>query len=499
MLTEQKIHENSFRAYAEAAEAQWARLLEGLPTKTEGQRRVRRNLAVVIENSRRVQETVRGSFMEDGPVRTGNVGYYTKQILPFLRQVFPSLITNEIVSVQPLTGPTGAVLYQEVVRISNKGNTQAGALSPQTLDADYTSEYVPNEVLARGNGVDFGGAGAALNASLAWAPVRPLNASMGYSVVIEEVNATTGVVVQTATDNGTGGFTGAVASGVLNYENGALSNFKFTTAVVNNNIIRVSYTYDMELNSRIPMLKSDIRIAPVMAKSRKLQLQWSREAAQDYAALQGEDLQSSLLAQGGQELALEIDRETITDLFRGSDSTVGVWDRSLPSGVNELDHLRSLVTVTTQVANTIGRKTNRGNANFAIVSPAMQALLEQFTTHSDFRPIYSAGGDGVGYPIDMIRTAGPNGTFAVTRIGTLQSKYVVYVDPYFQDDFILMGLKGPQYLDSGYVWLPYAPLEMVPVFQDPRDGGFRTQYNTRYAKKLTRKEFYGRVRVSNMT
>lgn len=153
-----------------------------------------------------------------------------------------------------------------------------------------------------------------------------------------------------------------------------------------------------------------------------------------------------------------------------------------------------------QVANTIGRKTNRGNANFAIVSPAMQALLEQFTTHSDFRPIYSAGGDGVGYPIDMIRTAGPNGTFAVTRIGTLQSKYVVYVDPVLPGRLHpLMGLKGPQYLDSGYVWLPYAPLEMVPVFQDPRDGGFRTQYNTRYAKKLTRKEFYGRVRVSNMT
>lgn len=480
------------KSYVGALVRKWGEFLEGMPTRTEQDRYTLGVTAILMENE--------AQYLRDlnEETRTVNVGSFTKFIFPVLRRVFPNLITNEIVSVQPMTAPVGAVFFLDYVYGTTKGGTNAGAVFPRDFDRDYSSELVNGEPLATGDGVNFGGGGTALTAVLAWIPVRPLDTSRGYSVVVSELHATTGAVVQTATDNGSGGFTGAVASGTINYSNGAITNFKFTNACANNNPIKVYYYYDGELNTRVPQINLDVKKSPVEAIPRRLKALWSAEAAEDLRALHGVDAETEMVSAIAQEIALEIDREIIQDLFAASTGTTGTFDRVPPAAIPEIDHLRSIVTTISTVSNLIHKKTLRAPANWIVTSPEISALLSQLTTHHDFRALWVTSGDSPLGPADMPRPLTQHGQFSIYKTGTLMNKWLVYEDPFFTRDQMLIGLKGATYLDSGFVWAPYIPLQVTPTFLDPNDFSFRKGLRTRYAKKMLRSEFYGSIRVLNM-
>ena len=91
------------QSYVGALIQKWRPLLEGLPDRTEHDRYVLGCTAMLMENESRYLQ----NLTED--TRTINVGSFTKFIFPVLRRVFPNLIANEIVSVQPMTAPVGAV------------------------------------------------------------------------------------------------------------------------------------------------------------------------------------------------------------------------------------------------------------------------------------------------------------------------------------------------------------------------------------------------------
>lgn len=485
-------------SYVKECIEKWRDLLKGVPDRTETQRYTLGVTAMVLESQARhlvgEQAAVMRAMEED--VRQGNVGPFTKYIFPILRRVFPNLIAHEIVSVQPMTAPNGAVFYLDYIYGTAKGSTEKGQVFPREFNRNYSSEYIDGEILGTGNGTDFGGAGAALGADLAFNPVRPLDTSRGFSVVISEITSA-GVVVQTATDDGAGGFTGNVSAGTLNYANGALTAFKFTAAVGNNNSIKAFYYYDGELNTKIPQVNLDVRKAPVEAVPRRLKALWSSEAAEDLRAFHGLDIETELVSSVSQEISLEIDREIVNDLFAASTSTTGSFDRSVPSGISEADHLRAMITVIATVSNTIHKKTLRAPANFIVTSPEISALVAQLTTHRDFQPLWSQD-MRMDTPTDMPRPLGQHGQFGIYRVGTLQNKWRLYEDPFFTRDFMLIGLKGMNFLEAGYAWAPYIPLQVTPTFLDPADFSFRKGLRTRYAKKMLRPTYYGQMRVVNL-
>lgn len=470
----------------------WRDLLEGMPDRTQHDRFVLGVTAMLMENQ---SQYLQGLNEE---TRTVNVGSFTKFIFPVLRRVFPNLIANEIVSVQPMTAPIGAVFFLDYIYGTNKGGTAAGNIFPRDFDRDYSSEYVNGEPLGYGDGAAFGGGGTPLSATMGFNPVRPLDSSKGFSVVIREINATTGATVQQATDNGTGGFTGAVAAGSLNYSNGSLTAFKFTNAPAAGNPIKAYYYYDGEMSSKVPQVQLDVKKAAVEAQPRRLKALWSSEAAEDLRAFHGLDAETEIVSIVAQEIALEIDREIINDIFLASTGTTGTFDRVPPAGIAELDHLRSILTSISTVSALIHKKTLRAPANWIITSPDVGALLNQLTTHGDYRPIVVSGGDSPYGPADMPRPLTQHGQFGISKIGTLANKWLVYEDPFFQRDKMLIGLKGGSYLDAGYVWAPYIPLQVTPTFLDPNDFSFRKGLRTRYARKLLRSEFYGQLTVQNL-
>lgn len=488
----------SDRSYVQACINKWSGLLEGVPTRDEHERYVLGVTAMLMENEalhlRGPQAHAMQALEED--TRQGNTGPFTKYIFPILRRVFPNLIAHELVSVQPMTAPVGAVFFLDYIFGTTKGSTTKGDVFPRDFNRNYSSEFVDGEILATGDGAAFSGGGGSLDVDLSFTPVRPLNVARGFSVTIRELDATN-AVVQEIVDDGASGFTGDVTAGNINYANGAMTGILFTAPPANGNRILAFYTYDGELNTKIPQVNLDVRQSPVVANPRRLKALWSSEAAEDLRAFHGLDAETELLSAVAQEISLEIDREIIQDLFLNSTSTTGTFNRAVPSGITEHDHLRSMLTVIATVANAIHQKTLRAPANFIVTSPAISALFAQLTTNADFKPAFS-NDMNLNSPMDMPRTLGTHGQFGIYRVGTIQNKWRLYEDPFFQNDQMLVGLKGSHFLEAGFVWAPYIPLQVSPTFLDPSDFSFRKGLRTRYAKKLLRPDYYGQIRVQNL-
>jgi hypothetical protein len=470
----------------------WEGFLDGMSDISYHDNYVRGCTAMLMENQQNYLENL------NEEIRTVNVGSFTKFIFPVLRRVFPNLIANEIVSVQPMSAPVGAVFFLDYVYGTTKGPTTEGDVFPRDFDKDYSSEFINGEILATGDAAKWGGVGTPLDATLAFTPVRPLDTTRGFSVIIRDLTSA-GVAAQTATDNGTGGFTGDTTAGSINYSNGSITGFLFTAAPAIGNQIKCYYFYDGELNSKIPQINLDVKKAPVEARPRRLKALWSSEASEDLRAFHGVDAEAEIVSAVAQEIALEIDREIVQNLFAVSTGTADTFDRIPPAGISEIDHLRSMITKIATVSNLIHKKSLRAPANWIVTSPEVSALMTQLQTHGDFRPLWTPGMDTPYGPVDMIRPGGAtHGQFGIYKVGTLSNKWIVYEDPFFTRDMMMIGLKGMSFLDAGYVWAPYIPLQITPTFLDPSDFSFRKGMRTRYAQKLLRQEFYGQCRVLNL-
>jgi hypothetical protein len=491
MLQEEGRRTIADQSYVGALIRKWGDFLEGMPDRTEGERYVLGCTAMLMENESLYLQNL------DEETRTVNVGSFTKFIFPVLRRVFPNLIANEIVSVQPMTAPVGAVFFLDYVYGSTKGATTEGNVFPKDFDRDYSGEFVNGEQLATGDGTNYVSGQSSLGGTLAWTPARALDTSRGFSVVIRELAAATGATIQEAVDDGAGGFTGETTAGSINYSNGAITGFEFDTAPLSGSPIKAYYYYDGELNTKVPEIKLDVKKSPVEAVPRRLKALWSSEAAEDLRAFHGIDAETEIVSIIAQEIALEIDREIIQDLFAASTGTTGAFDRIPPGGISEIDHLRAMITQISTISNLIHKKTLRAPANWIVTSPEVSALLTQLTTHGDFKPIWS-GDMNPGSPTDTMRPRATHGQFSIYKTGTLMNKWMVYEDPFFARDKMLIGLKGGSFLESGYVWAPYVPLQVTPTFLDPSDFSFRKGLRTRYAKKLLRPDFYGQLTIQNL-
>jgi hypothetical protein len=141
----------------------------------------------------------------------------------------------------------------------------------------------------------------------------------------------------------------------------------------------------------------------------------------------------------------------------------------------------TLGTVLQRVSNQIHAKTMRGGANFLVCSPDVATILESI-------PGYAA--DGTGNERQF--------AFGMTKVGSFAQRYEVYKNPYMQENLILMGYRGTQFLETGAVYAPYIPLIMTPLVYDYKNFTPRKGVMTRYAKEMVRGEFYGKVYVNGL-
>jgi hypothetical protein len=238
----------------------------------------------------------------------------------------------------------------------------------------------------------------------------------------------------------------------------------------------------------------------VTAVTKKLKAKWTPELGQDLNAYHNLDAEVELTSILSEQIALEIDREILKDLMVGATAGTIYWsrrpgrflDRATGNQVggdvaNEgmfgadftgtvSEWYETLVEAINDVSAQIHRKTLRGGANFVVCSPEVANILE-FT--AGFRASVTADTD--------------RGTIGAVNVGSLSKKWDVYVDPYFPRNVVLIGRKGGSFLESGYVYAPYVPLQVTPTIFGVEDFVPRKGVMTRYAKKMVRPDMYGLV------
>ena len=245
----------------------------------------------------------------------------------------------------------------------------------------------------------------------------------------------------------------------------------------------------------------DIKVdsVAVTAQTKKLKAKWTPELGQDLNAYHNLDAEVELTGILSEQIALEIDRELLGELVDGATAGTRYWSRApglfVDSTGTEIgassaapdftgtvsEWYETLIETINDVSAQIHRKTLRGGANFVVCSPEVANILE-FT--SGFRASVTADQD--------------RGTIGAVRAGSLSKKFDVYVDPYFLRNVLLVGRKGSSFLESGFVYAPYVPLQVTPTIFGTEDFVPRKGVMTRYAKKMVRPDMYGLVIVRGL-
>jgi hypothetical protein len=253
----------------------------------------------------------------------------------------------------------------------------------------------------------------------------------------------------------------------------------------------------------IPEIDIKVDSVSITAITKKLKAKWTPELGQDLNAYHNLDAEVELTSILSEQIALEIDREILEDLVKGATAGTYYWSRHAGKFVNRTgqsggqeigattatpdftgtvsEWYETLVETINDVSAQIHRKTLRGGANFIVVGPEVANVLE-FT--AGFRANVTGDAD--------------TGTVGAVKTGALSKKWDVYVDPYFPRNVVLVGRKGGSFLESGYVYAPYVPLQVTPTIFGTEDFVPRKGVMTRYGKKMVRPDMYGLVVVVDL-
>jgi hypothetical protein len=264
-------------------------------------------------------------------------------------------------------------------------------------------------------------------------------------------------------------------------------------------------TYDSVTRNTIAEIDIKVDSVAVTAMTKKLKAKWSPELAQDLNAYHNLDAEVELTSILSEQIALELDQEILNDLVQGSTAGRFYWsrrpgrfvDRDTGSDISTYSNesllgadftgtvsewYETLVETINDVSAQIHRKTLRGGANFIVCGPETANILE-FT--AGFRATVTADDN--------------TGQIGAVKVGALSKKWDVYVDPYFLRNVVLVGRKGNSFLESGYVYAPYVPLQVTPTIFGVEDFTPRKGVMTRYAKQMVRPDMYGLVIVRDFT
>ena len=258
--------------------------------------------------------------------------------------------------------------------------------------------------------------------------------------------------------------------------------------------------WEMEGSAALPEIAIKVDSTAITAVTRKLKASWTPELAQDLNAYHNLDAEVELTGILSEQIALEIDQEILSDLIAGASASKLYWSRRPGLFVNRetgrdatslqappdftgsvSEWYETLVETINDVSADIHRKTLRGGANFLVCGPEVANILE-FT--SGFRA--------------SVTHDDATGSVGAVQIGSINKKWDLHVDPYFPRNVILVGRKGGSFLESGFVYAPYVPLQVTPTIFDADDFTPRKAVMTRYGKKMVRPDMYGLVVVRDL-
>ena len=532
-------------------------LLEGL-----GNDQKKNGMARLLENQ------AAQLLKEASSMAAGDVEGFASVAFPIVRRVFGGLLANDLVSVQPMSLPSGLIFFLDfTTNLARAGSVAGGSLYGGGVVGSQITGGVTDITEAGGGFYNHSNAYSHATASsvVTLTAVSALTSTVigslseakkklvrfdpdllnrddkataavvqysfpapsdlnrealgtidltgsanGDDKVIRRLTSVSGstVTVTLAATDGT--ITQAVAGGNFGITYAAADNFNAGTAI--GSVVGAN-NWPLEepkpgtgnagaTGGKNEIAEIDIKVdsIAVTAMTKKLKAKWSPELGQDLNAYHNLDAEVELTQILSEQIALEIDREILNDLVEDAAAGTFYWSRSPGLFVNrttgvELGALsaapdftgtvsewyETLIETINDISAQIHRKTLRGGANFLVTSPEVANILE-FT--AGFRASVTHDSD--------------RGSVGAVNVGSLSKKWDVYVDPYFARNLILVGRKGGSFLESGYVYAPYVPLQVTPTIFGTEDFVPRKGVMTRYAKQMVRPDMYGLVVVRGL-
>jgi hypothetical protein len=485
----------------------WERsgLLEGLNGAKKS------NIAQLLENQ--------ASHMLNEVTLDSSAGRFDTVAFPMVRRIFSRLLANEIVSVQPLALPSGLLFYMDARVSTNKvapANTANGQGGPSFASTSAYERFYDN----RGYDASFGTGETKYGTPIAYTSgstelvsglvtdtfalgatfdvnKQQSSSSLRFSAVTNVVYNNT--VVYTAGDSvkfysqmqtwGEDQFASQQANVILDIRPAGVYGSDFDDSLVANFTVVPAYEVFNDLEAKSEMSELTIRFSSVTVNTvtRKMRAHWTPELAQDLEAYHSIDAEAELTALLSEEVAAEIDREIIRDLINGAMFETR-WDYAgLRNNANffgtQKDWNQTLITRVNEISAQIHKATLRGGANWIICSAEAGAIFDDLEY---FHVDGSAQAETEKYNL------------GIEKIGNLGNRYVVYKDPYMPANIVLLGHKGDTFLEAGYVYAPYIPLQLTQTIYDPNDFTPRKGIMTRYAKKMVNNRFYGVIIIDNI-
>ena len=494
-------------------------LLEGLSNEQE-----QNSMAMILENQAKELIKEASSTGTGGSFSAGQGEQWAGVALPLVRKVFAQIAAKDFVSVQPMNLPSGLVFYLDFKYGSavngraadeNMYGNVSTANSKLAVDTDaagglYGAGQFGYSINEQELPVSANATGSATSASIAYQDgVNPSEFfTVGVNMSSVEYDAkgvrafrllsgSTDITSHPELTSISGDVVTFVVSGSSFPDAGAAGSItgkvQYALAPVDNN----RGDFEDRNGISIPEINVELASEAIVAKTRKLKAQWTPEFAQDLNAYHSVDAEAELTSILSEYISMEIDLEILDMLIQDAATTErwsavsnknwanGAWSTS---GAGEGGFyntqgqwFQTLGTKIQKVSNKIHQKTLRGGANFIVCSPEVATILESI-------PGYAAQTDGDKMDFAM----------GVQRVGSLASRFKVYKNPYMTENVMLMGYRGSQFLETGAVYAPYVPLMMTPLVYDPNTFTPRKGIMTRYAKKMIRPEFYGKIFVSDL-
>jgi len=527
-------------------------LLEGLDNE-----RTKNGMARLLENQ--AKELLR----EASSMAAGDVEGFAAVAFPIVRRVFGGLIANELVSVQPMSLPSGLIFFLDFTFTDGAragvtagdsvyGGGRVGSQITGGLN-DLTEDSSGPYNLQTGYASPTSSFNAALTETLAstqisalsdtqksllrWDPdllantthyveqhefSTPTDLNLDEVISLQEFgnglsnqgSAVAGTIVRRLTSVSSDGNTVTITvtrDGTIGTLNGITGSYNrkdgFTPGGALGSVLGQGdwglegagngTTFNGEtVNDDIPEIDIKVDSVAVTAVTKKLKAKWSPELAQDLNAYHNLDAEVELTSILSEQVALEIDNEILHDLIEGATAGTKYWSRrpgkfvdrdsgvqvgattSAPDFTGTVSEwYETLAETINDVSANIHRKTLRGGANFVVCSPEVANLLE-FTA---------------GFRATVNHEELKGGQIGAVKVGAMSKKFDVYVDPYFPRTVVLVGRRGNSFLESGYVYAPYVPLQVTPTIFGVEDFVPRKGVMTRYAKKMVRPDMYGLV------
>lgn len=458
--------------------------------------------------------------------------------LPLVRRIFGEIVAKEFLSVQSMSMPSGLVFYLDFKysaagNLFNGGTTKKGFGSSSLYGSQADQHPNVQNVDVSGGLYGTGRFGYSLNqfsASVTAATASVTLADFNFDTVVSASAA--GLVKKiTFPTTSIADFDPKLVRGIV-IESGSVDYTKNlqqftelnngTVSVLVKDATAAAGTYTVFYNKAttidkrgdfedgqqgisypnansstsiaIPSMDIKLKSESLVAETRKLKAQWTPEFATDLNAYQSLDAEKEITDMISNYVAMEIDLELLEMLINDA-ATTGYWsaiNNEIWNGTTFITNpnpyfnqqgtwYQTLGNIMNGVSNKIHQKTLRSGANFAVVSPAVATVIESIPGFAS-----DASPDKDSF------------NFGIQKHGVFASQFKIYKNPYLTENVILMGYKGAQFLETGAVYAPYVPLVMTPVVYDPETFTPRKGLMTRYAKKMVRPEFYGKIYVKGL-